>query len=133
MLKVEIRERPLILYEGTWRAFKVFPKTVHSSKVQSNLFEIDFMTSPIGFVSYGRLACVQTKNMLKMKFTIVFIIIFQTPEELILQTFSQNSIHRSIARTIQCNFQTNTAQKIKFSVKDFFSKCDQIRSFLWNP
>ena len=24
-----------------------------------------------------------------------------------------------------------TAQKIKFSIKDFFSKCDQIRSFLW--
>ena len=24
----------------------------------------------------------------------------------------------------------NTAQKIKFSIKDFFSKCDQIRSFL---
>ena len=24
----------------------------------------------------------------------------------------------------------NTAQKVKFSVKDFFSKCDQIRSFL---
>ena len=133
MLKVEIRERPLILYEGAWRAFKVFPKTVHSSKVQSNFFEIDFMTSPISFVSYGRLSCVQTKNMLKMKFTIVFIIIFQTPEELILQIFSQNSIHRNIARAIQCNFQTNTAQKMKFSIKDFFSKCDQIRSFLWNP
>ena len=25
---------------------------------------------------------------------------------------------------------SNTAQKIKFSIKDFFSKCDQIRSFL---
>ena len=24
----------------------------------------------------------------------------------------------------------NAAQKIKFSTKDFFSKCDQIRSFL---
>ena len=24
-----------------------------------------------------------------------------------------------------------TAQKLKFSSKDFFSKCDQIRSFLW--
>ena len=24
----------------------------------------------------------------------------------------------------------HTAQKIKFSIKDFFSKCDQIRSFL---
>ena len=35
----------------------------------------------------------------------------------------------------------NTAQKIKFFTKDYFSKCDQIRSFLriwshllkWNP
>ena len=25
----------------------------------------------------------------------------------------------------------NTAQKMKFSTMDFFSKCDQIRSFLW--
>ena len=25
----------------------------------------------------------------------------------------------------------NTAPKMKFSVKDFFSKCGQIRSFLW--
>ena len=25
----------------------------------------------------------------------------------------------------------NTAQKMKFSIKDFFGKCDQIRSFLW--
>ena len=25
---------------------------------------------------------------------------------------------------------TSTAQKMKFSIKDFFSKCDQIRSFL---
>ena len=24
-----------------------------------------------------------------------------------------------------------TTQKMKFSIKDFFSKCDQIRSFLW--
>ena len=24
-----------------------------------------------------------------------------------------------------------TAQKMKFSIKDFFSKCEQIRSFLW--
>ena len=24
----------------------------------------------------------------------------------------------------------STAQKMKFSIKDFFSKCDQIRSFL---
>ena len=25
---------------------------------------------------------------------------------------------------------SNTAQKMKFSIKDFFSRCDQIRSFL---
>ena len=25
----------------------------------------------------------------------------------------------------------DTAQKMKFFIKDFFSKCDQIRSFLW--
>ena len=25
----------------------------------------------------------------------------------------------------------NTAQKMEFSIKDFFSKCDQIRNFLW--
>ena len=24
-----------------------------------------------------------------------------------------------------------TAEKLKFSIKDFFTKCDQIRSFLW--
>ena len=33
-----------------------------------------------------------------------------------------------------CNYggllKTSTAQKMKFSIKDFFSKCDQIRSFL---
>ena len=33
-------------------------------------------------------------------------------------------------RKITQNQQTNTAQKIKFSIRDFFSKCDQIRSFL---
>ena len=26
---------------------------------------------------------------------------------------------------------TSTAQKMKFFIKDFFSKCGQIRSFLW--
>ena len=28
------------------------------------------------------------------------------------------------------NWKDYTAQKMKFSIKDFFSKCDQIRSFL---
>ena len=26
---------------------------------------------------------------------------------------------------------TNTAQKMKFSIKDFFDKCDQVCSFMW--
>ena len=30
-------------------------------------------------------------------------------------------------------FQWSTTQKMKFSIKDFFSKCDQIRSFLILP
>ena len=34
-----------------------------------------------------------------------------------------------------CNKKQNsvndTAKKIKFFIKDFFSKCDQFRSFLW--
>ena len=29
-----------------------------------------------------------------------------------------------------CTDLTDTEQKMKFSIKDFFSKCDQIRSFL---
>ena len=29
------------------------------------------------------------------------------------------------------NLFTVTAQKMKFSIYDFFSKCDQISSFLW--
>ena len=29
------------------------------------------------------------------------------------------------------SFGTNTAQKMKFSIKDLFSKCNQIRSFPW--
>ena len=28
-------------------------------------------------------------------------------------------------------YSIRTAQKIKFSIKYFFTKCDQIRSFLW--
>ena len=33
---------------------------------------------------------------------------------------------------ISCLFQMLLiAQKMKFSIKDFLSKCDQIRSFLW--
>ena len=33
--------------------------------------------------------------------------------------------------TINQKMLTKAAQKIKFSIKDFFSKCEQIHSFLW--
>ena len=32
----------------------------------------------------------------------------------------------------KCLNESITAQKLKFSIKDFFSKCDQIHSFLRN-
>ena len=33
--------------------------------------------------------------------------------------------------TVKSTKKCLTAQKMKFSIKDFFSKCNQIRSFLW--
>ena len=57
-----------------------------------------------------------------------------------LETFYWNSTDQRLAVFLivkiinESNFFPNlrvgTAQKIKFSIKDFFSKCDQIRSFL---
>ena len=41
------------------------------------------------------------------------------PKNLDIYLYADNQNHVSI-----------TAQKIKFSIKDFFSKCDQMRSFL---
>ena len=38
------------------------------------------------------------------------------------ETFSGNEL---------CLNYFHTAQKLKFSIKDIFSKCDQTRSFLW--
>ena len=35
-----------------------------------------------------------------------------------------------VSSSIILALNQNTAQKMKFSIKDFFSKCDQIRSFL---
>ena len=45
-------------------------------------------------------------------------------------TFKYQSLHKILGNMSQwkCVF---TAQKLKFFIKDFFSKCDQIRSFLW--
>ena len=37
---------------------------------------------------------------------------------------------KSVANT-NTSLTNPTAQKMRFSIKDFFSKCDQIRRFLW--
>ena len=37
-----------------------------------------------------------------------------------------------MAEKCEESWKTNIAQKIMFSIKDFFSKCDQIRRFLQN-
>ena len=52
---------------------------------------------------------------------------------LIFSKTFQRVIYRSIFNCFQKNklfTSSTTAQKMKFSIKDFFSKCDQIRSFL---
>ena len=36
-------------------------------------------------------------------------------------------MNQGMSREVGC---LNTAQKLKLSIKDFFRKCDQIRSFL---
>ena len=41
----------------------------------------------------------------------------------------ENELNYSISHTCTC--ARHNAQKMKFSIKDFFSKYDQIRSFLW--
>ena len=36
-------------------------------------------------------------------------------------------LHNNMLQKIRLNMLGHTAQKMKFSIKDFFSKCDQIR------
>ena len=49
---------------------------------------------------------------------------------MILAILSINDYGQGIFISRPNNPWTNTAQKMKFSVKEFFSKCEQIRSFL---
>ena len=37
---------------------------------------------------------------------------------------------KKFQKTFAVAYDSETAQKMKFSIKDFFSKCDQISSFL---
>ena len=44
-----------------------------------------------------------------------------------VQNFSQNILNSMVVGTRQSfKFSDDAAQKMKFSIKDFFSKCDQI-------
>ena len=42
----------------------------------------------------------------------------------------QNVLYLNLTESISLNKWIGTAQKIKFSIRDFFSKCDQIHIFL---
>ena len=44
--------------------------------------------------------------------------------------FSKKQFQSNLMIKVLNNF-SNTAQKMKFSIKDFFSNCDQIRSFIF--
>ena len=39
-----------------------------------------------------------------------------------------NTIYERLSKTEASNIDKSTAQKLKFPIADFFSKCDQIRS-----
>ena len=61
------------------------------------------------------------------------IFLFENQEHWQFKSKFNTSFYGHLCRTIFNNissFTVSTAQKIKFSVKDFYSKCDQIRSFL---
>ena len=64
-----------------------------------------------------------------LSFTLIFAVQFQ-PD------FKQNSFIQNVSVTflvgffvLQFNQELYTAEKMKLSIKDFFSKCDQIRRF----
>ena len=42
----------------------------------------------------------------------------------------QNILKRAYSEDLRANIFLISAQKMKFSINDFFSKCDRIRSFL---
>ena len=48
-----------------------------------------------------------------------------------LSTFIPSSVHKIVIQIVPV---ISTKRKIKFPIKDFFSKCDQIRSFrrIWS-
>ena len=48
----------------------------------------------------------------------------------IMELFRETSYRLMTKKKLYHKYLTDTAQKIKFSINNFFSKCDQIRSFL---
>ena len=44
---------------------------------------------------------------------------------------NSNSVYKSSNLSVTCTKASSTVQKNKFSIKNFFSKCDQIRSKIW--
>ena len=71
---------------------------------------------------YGSNVKIPTKFLLKSKYYIVLVWICKYCIK-----FDNELYHQSLNMIAA---KTNTAQKMKFSIKDFFSKCDHIRSTL---
>ena len=63
---------------------------------------------------------------------VVAMLIFCTWESNVVHLFRSLLIHKPLFSYDNLEeFLSHTAQKMKFSMKDFFSKCDKIRSFVW--
>ena len=53
-------------------------------------------------------------------------------EDISLRKTSFKNVDKDIRTLILDISSTSIAQKMKFSIKNFFGKCDQICSFLWS-
>ena len=77
--------------------------------------------------SAARLTCLQQLFLFVCWFTNIH---YNTPLGTARLTTGNAQFSKCFMMRPRSKFSTGTAQKIKFSIRDFFSKCDQISSFL---
>ena len=88
------------------------------------------------FINYFYNHCVKSVQIWSY-FWFVFFLVFGLNTEIYKVNLRIQSKYKKIRFSRSANFSRHklyekiTAQKIKFPIKDFFSKCDWIRSFLW--
>ena len=77
-------------------------------------------------VLYGEITQYQLQCQERMQFYLQCVqycmVVFAAKQILVSNILSKTGYHEK--------WERYTAQKMKFSIKDFFSKCDQVRSFL---